>query len=87
MTTNLENEIAQELSAKMCSAIDFEILADVLVSACGWTKVMLSPMTQETSEAINHWLTTKCIGEHRNMGLVFLFEEAKDATWFTLKWS
>jgi hypothetical protein len=84
---SLENEIAQELSEKMCSQIDFEILSDVLVSACGWTKIILTPMTHEQSKEIDSWLADNCKGEYRTMGLVFLFEQAKDVTWFTLKYS
>ncbi len=84
---NLQDEIAQELSSKMCSAMDFEILSDVLVNACGWTRVVLEPMSGETSQAIDAWLRDKCQEEYRTMGLVFLFKESKDATWFTLMWS
>jgi hypothetical protein len=83
----LEEQIAFDVSKQLSDHIDFEILSDVLISACGWTKVVLSPMVHECSLAIDQWLPQHCKGNYRTMGLVFLFEETKDATWFTLKWS
>jgi hypothetical protein len=39
----------------------------------------------EQSQEIDKWIT-KCDGSVHTKGLVFVFEEPKEAEWFILKW-
>lgn len=82
---NLEEEIAASLSQAIAKEIDFEIISDLLISS-GWTKVVLRPMTWETGADIDLWVEQNCKGKYQTMGLVWIFEDASDASWFTLRW-
>jgi hypothetical protein len=85
--TNLEEEIASELSQQMCSAIDFEILSDMLVKACGWHKVeMIHLPTDRNSMDVSEWIEKYCKGKHMRNQRSYVFEEQGDAVNFTLKW-
>lgn len=83
---NLQEAYLSEASQQMSDQIDFEIISELLCDI-GWIKIVLTPMTKEVGDEIDQWLVAKCRGEYRTMGLVFIFEDARDATWFTLKWS
>ncbi len=82
---NLEEEIINELSAKMCSDIDFEILSGMLCEM-GWTKVILKPMTRETSDALDCWVSNNIKNPYETRGIVWIFQEQVDAVNFTLRW-
>ena len=66
--------------------IHFGRLTDELCEL-GWTKVILSPMTQERSNKIDQWIDAECTDQTKTMGLVWLFKDAKDAIMFTLVWA
>jgi hypothetical protein len=83
---NIEEEIVNELAEKMCSEIDFEILSGMLCEM-GWTKIILGPMTRETSDAIDHWVSNNIKHPHETRGIVWIFQEQKDAVNFTLRWA
>lgn len=85
MTTLIENEIAETLAKEIAREIDFEVMSSILLED-GWSKVVLKPMVQETSSAIDQWLLTHCPKDCMHMGLVFLFKEQKVANWFALTW-
>ena len=70
----------------MCSDIDFEILSGMLCEM-GWTKIILGPMTRETSDAIDHWVSNNIKHPHETRGIVWIFQEQKDAVNFTLRWA
>lgn len=82
---NLEEEIINRAASQMSKQIDFEVLSSMLCQS-GWTKIILKPMSTETSDEIDAW-TSKIKGEFRNMGLVWIFEDPYDAVNFTLKWA
>lgn len=82
---NLEEEIATALSQSIAEEIDFSILSTVLLDI-GWTKVVLKPMTGETSQEIDQWVAENKTGHCQTLGLVWLFEHPKDAMWFKLRW-
>ena len=44
-------------------------------------------MTAEHGADIDKWVSEYVRGHFETMGLVWLFEDAKDATMFILKWS
>jgi hypothetical protein len=50
--SNLKDEILEELGTQMHSSMDFEILSDVLVSACGWHKIDLERF-QNNKQAVD----------------------------------
>jgi hypothetical protein len=81
----VEDEMADYLANQMAKDIDFNILAELLVED-GWIKVILSPMTTETSNAIDMWILKQCKGHHHARGLVWLFERSEDAMWFKIRW-
>jgi hypothetical protein len=83
----LEEQISQELSEKMSSAIDFEILSDILIRSCGWHKVEISRL-QDNHHAIDIrlWCEKNIKNNFQNMGKTFLFKDQGDAVNFTLRW-
>jgi hypothetical protein len=82
MTTLLDEQL-NEAAQSLADDIDFEVMSYHLKES-GWSKVVLMPMTIEKSQAIDAWIATKPKDVYHR-GLVFLFKEAKDATWFVLK--
>jgi hypothetical protein len=84
--SRLEDSIATTMSEEISKQIDFEILIDALIKS-GWTKVVLSPMTHEHGLEIDEWVRHNCRSGVQYMGLVWLFEDAKEATMFILRWS
>ena len=84
-TGDLQQQMLDEMGKRMSEEIDFEILCGMLCEM-GWTKVILSPMTWETGDAIDLWMLKNCKGEYKTRGLVWLFERSEDAMWFKLRW-
>ena len=84
---SMQDEILEELDSQMHSAIDFEILTDVLVKSCGWHRVSLERF-RDNRHAVN--ITTWCQDNVKNQwkrnGCHFIFENTGDAVVFTLKW-
>ena len=81
----LEEELTNKAAHAMAAEIDFGIMCSLLESI-GWVKVILSPMSTETSNAIDIWTDTKLKGNFHTMGLVWVFEDTGDAVNFTLRW-
>ena len=82
----LEQEIIESKAKEMQQQIDFEILGGFLIET-GWKKVVLRPMTHEHGNAIDTWTANHVKGKFETMGLVWIFEDPKEATMFSLKWS
>lgn len=82
----LEEEILEKAGSRMAAEIDFQILTGMLCEL-GWTKVVLKPMTWEEGCAVDEWTASNIKGHFQTMGLVWIFEDIKDANWFTLRWS
>jgi len=76
----------KEDDAQVWAEINFNTLTDELCRS-GWTRVVLKPMTIERSNKIDLWIDRKCTGKYKTMGLVWLFENEKDAIMFTLVWT
>lgn len=83
--TNLEQQILDNAGKELQYEIDFQILSNMLCEI-GWTRVVLQPMTWEQGAEIDGWVETNVKGHHETMGLVWVFEEVKDANWFSLRW-
>jgi hypothetical protein len=84
-TGNLQEQIINDAAQRMSDEIDFEILCSMLCQM-GWTKVILSPMTRETSDEIDLWVHKNIKNPHETMGLVWVFENSQDAMWFKIRW-
>ena len=84
---SLEDQIATELAEQMCSEIDFNILSDMLVKACGWHKVHMQRFWNN-NHAVNVllWCEQNIKHPYEHRGAAFVFENEGDAVNFTLKW-
>lgn len=89
-TVDLEDIVREEFGAAMAKAIDEELIKTVeiehLVGVEGWTKVVL-PRFDNMMHAVdvNEWVEDNC-GLHDRLGSTYVFKEAKDATWFRMRW-
>jgi hypothetical protein len=81
----LEDEFLIKAAQDLSDDIDFELMTKILCQS-GWIKVTLNPMIMEQSQEVDEWIS-KCNGTVRTRGLVFVFEEPKDAEWFILRWA
>lgn len=67
---------------------DFEVLANMLVSACGWTKVELTSLKSNGNAIdIANWLNTECKKQYNQRGRSFVFESKDEAALFKLTWA
>jgi hypothetical protein len=84
---NLEEQILDELSEQMHSAIDFEILTDILVKSCGWHRVELDRF-RDNRQAVDiaNWCYDTVKNKWKRSGCHFVFEDQGDAVNFTLRW-
>lgn len=80
---DLEEEITQTLGKEIAKEIDNGILYD-LMKSYGWNEVTISGTVHAD---IIKWCVENCQGPFRQYNNHFIFEEAKDATWFALRWS
>lgn len=82
---NLEETIVDNLGKDMAEAIDFDVLAGLLIDT-GWTKVELEWYTNnENAIDISDWTDENC-SKFIKFQRTYLFKDPKDATMFTLKW-
>jgi hypothetical protein len=84
---SMQDEILDELGEKMHSAIDFEILTDILVNACGWHRVELDRF-RDNRQAVDiaNWCHDTVKNKWKRSGCHFVFEDQGDAVNFTLRW-
>jgi hypothetical protein len=83
---NLEEQILDELSTKMQSAVDREILWDML-KQLGWTRVKLSRFVDNYHAVdVTYWLDEHVKNPFEREGADFIFENSQDAMLFILKW-
>jgi len=82
---DLLEEIIKDLGDRLKNEIDFDILSNMLCEI-GWTKVILQPMTAEHGQEIDEWVKQNVKSGMQTMGLVWVFENEKEANWFKLKW-
>lgn len=79
------DEIEDQMARQLADEIDAELVADILV-ANGWTKVPLHFKDRYHSVDIKIWVEDNCTGKQQRCGKYFVFQEAKDAEWFMLRW-
>lgn len=82
----LEDQILEEKAQEIADEMDAEVLRSMLCEI-GWHQVIIPwVMTHEQSTEVDKWLLNRTKGRHWTRGLVFLFEDERDATWFRLTW-
>lgn len=85
----LEQKILDRFAKDIQIEIDTELMVDMLVSI-GWTKIELPPFQNRYHAIdISDWAQDNCQGKYKDFkqyGRIFVFENAKDATAFALKW-
>ena len=81
----LQEQILAEKAADLADEMDAQVLRQMLIDL-GWQQVVLSAMTGEESYAIDLWVEDNIKGRMWSRGLVWLFEDDRDAMWFKLKW-
>ncbi len=83
---NIQDEMIEFKAKQLSDEIDREVLWGML-EGIGWHRVMLPRLTDNNHAVdITHWLALNCKNSHERSGRDFLFEEAKDADWFVLRW-
>jgi hypothetical protein len=83
---NLEEELIEKAGNDMAREIDREVLWGML-EGIGWTRVMLPRYIDNTHAIdITYWLEETIKNPFERNGRDFLFEDAKDANWFKLRW-
>ena len=82
----LEEELIEKAGTEMAREIDREVLWGML-EGLGWCRVML-PRFVDNHHAVDigYWLADNCKKSFERNGRDFLFEDAKDANWFKLRW-
>ena len=83
---DFEEEMIAKAGNELAREIDREVLWGML-EGIGWTRVML-PRFVDNNHAvdISYWLADNCKNPFERHGRDFLFESAKDAQWFILRW-
>lgn len=84
--TDLEEELLEQAARILAEEIDWETMADMLVSV-GWTMVNLPRINDRyQSIDIELWIEENCKGKHQKRSKTFVFERKEDAEWFSLRW-
>ena len=82
----LETEIIEAQAKEFQASVDREILWGMLENL-GWTRVILSTLVDNNHAVdITYWLKDNCKYAYERHGRDFMFESAKDANWFKLRW-
>jgi hypothetical protein len=83
---NIQDEILDIAAKEMQEDIDREILWGML-EGIGWHRVML-PTLGDAYMAVDiiTWLEENCKEAYERHSRDFIFESAKDANWFKLRW-
>lgn len=80
-------ELEDELAGVIKEEIDWEILSDILNNTLGWTKVLLERYnSNQHAVDIKNWIEENCKSNIKYRGTTFLFEDSKEAQWFSLRW-
>jgi hypothetical protein len=82
----LEEHMLNDAGKALANDIEREVLWSML-QGMGWHRVMI-PRFVDNNHAIDitYWLEETCKKAYERNGRDFLFESAKDAQWFALRW-
>jgi len=83
---NIEDQMLDQAALQLAQEIDREVLWGML-EGLGWSRVML-PTLGNAYMAVDiiTWLEANCKSPYERSGREFIFENAKDANWFKLRW-
>lgn len=82
---NLDQALYEDAGRQMAEAIDFDVLAGLLIGM-GWTRVELAwYINNENAIDISDWADENC-SKFIKFQRTYLFENPADATMFTLRW-
>lgn len=83
---SLEDEILDSAAETMSREIDREVMWGML-EGIGWHRVMI-PTLGDAYRAVDifTWLEDNCKHAYERNGRDFIFEDARDATMFILRW-
>jgi hypothetical protein len=82
---NLLDQILEDRARDLANQIDADVFMMSLIES-GWHQVVLYPMEMELSYEIDQWVESNIKGQMWNRGIVWVFENDRDAMWFKLKW-
>lgn len=83
----LEEKYAEEAARILQEEIDWELIADMMVSV-GWTKVELPKFSfHELTHDMNNWMHNECRHHWKRRGKTWVFENKEEAALFKLTWS
>ena len=86
---NIPDEIMNNAAKEMADDIDWELMSS-LMTQTGWTKITVDfgpRMTESTAHEIKEWTRSQCKGYVQSRKKDWLFQNAEDATLFTLRWA
>lgn len=78
-------DVINEAGKQLAADIDFEVLTSLFVE-CGWTRIVLKPMSWEQGYEIDSWVEKNIKGQFQTRGLVWVIKDPKEANWFKLRW-
>lgn len=79
-------EYIKKATDELAKEMDFSVLSKLMIEQ-GWIEVKLPRLNSlEHAVDIQEWLTTNCKNKVNSFGKTFIFESAKDAEWFILRW-
>ena len=73
------------MAKQIAKEIDDGIIS-VMLTENGWTAVPFFYKSNEHANDVNFWLLEHCSNKWKRLGTDYLFEDAKDAEWFILRW-
>ena len=89
LLTNRSGELEEQMLAEKARELSEEIDAGVLrltFRELGWHEIVLTPMSWEEGYNIDSWVEENIKRGRWTYGLVWMFEDSKDANWFKLRW-
>ncbi len=82
---NLLDQILEDRARDLANQIDADVFMMSLIES-GWQHVVLYPIEMELSYESDQWVESNIKGQMWNRGIVWVFENDRDAMWFKLKW-
>jgi hypothetical protein len=83
---NIQEKMIEFKAKQLSDEIDREVLWGML-QGIGWTRVMITRLTDNNHAVdIRHWLALNTKKSYECNGRDFIFEDARDANWFVLRW-
>lgn len=83
---DLEQELTDSLAQEMKKTMDFEIMADIMVTMRGYVRTEIDYGPEQSWVDVIAWVDNNCSGEYQEHNGMWLFELEEDAVLFRLKW-